>query len=72
MCTKKELEFSLFVIYQLAERWNKTPPDVYKILNDTGILDDYIIACYDTLHTLGGEYLSEDITEFVREKGVQV
>ncbi len=72
MYTKKELEFSLFVIYQLADKWNKTPPDVYKILNDTQILDDYIIACYDTLHTLGRKYLTEDITEFVREKGVQV
>ncbi|MCM1244034.1 MAG: DUF3791 domain-containing protein [Roseburia sp.] len=72
MYTKKELKFSLFVIYQLAERWNMTPPAVYRILNDTGILDNYIVACYDTLHTLGAEYLSEDITEFVREKGVQV
>ncbi len=72
MCTKKELEFSLFIIYQLSEKWNKTPPEVYKILNDTRILDDYIIACYDTLHTLGAEYLTEDITEFTREKGVQV
>ena len=72
MFTKKELEFSLFVVYQLAEKWNKTPPEVYKILNDTRILDDYIIACYDTLHTLGAEYLTEDITDFAREKGVLV
>lgn len=49
MCTEKELEFSIFVIYQLAEKWKKIPPEVYHILNDTHILDDYIIACYDTL-----------------------
>ncbi|MFI3214138.1 MAG: DUF3791 domain-containing protein [Eubacteriales bacterium] len=42
------------------------------ILNSTGILDDYVISCYDTLHTLGKEYLIEDITEFVREKGVRL
>lgn len=23
MCTEKELEFSIFVIYQLAEKWKK-------------------------------------------------
>ena len=45
---------------------------VYKILNTTGILDNYIIRCYDVLHTQGKEYLVEDITEFVREKGVLV
>lgn len=50
----------------------KSPASVYKILNTTGILDNYIIRCYDVLHTQGKEYLVEDITEFVREKGVLV
>ena len=70
MCKERELSFSIYMIYSLANKWNKSPVDVYKILNTTGILDDYIIACYDTLHTQGKEYLVEDITEYVREKGV--
>lgn len=69
MCKENELQFSIFLLYSLAEKWNKTPAAVYKILNQTGILDDYIIACYDVLHTQGKEYLVEDITEFVKEKG---
>ena len=72
MCTKKELQFSIFLIYNLAEKWKKKPADVYKILDETHILDDYIFVCYDTLHTLGTEYLVEDITEYAREKGVAV
>ena len=72
MCKEKELSFSIFVLYSLAEKWKKTPAAVYKILNSTGILDNYIIAGYDMLHTLGKEYLVEDITEFVKEKGVNV
>lgn len=70
MCEEKELSFSIFILYSLAEKWNKSPATVYRILNTTGILDDYIIAGYDVLHTLGKEYLVEDITEYVREKGV--
>lgn len=70
MCSEKELKFSIFVIHNLAESWKKTPPVVYEILNCTGILDNYIIKHYDTLHTLGREYLIEDITECVKEKGV--
>ena len=70
MCNEKELKFSLFVLYSLSEKWNKTSTYVYDILNSTGILDEYIIAEYETLHTLGKEYLIEDITDFVREKGV--
>jgi len=72
MCQKKELVFSIFMLYSLAEKWKMSPTKVYKILNSTRILDDYIIACYDVLHTQGKEYLVEDITEYVREKGVMV
>ena len=72
MCEKKELSFSIFMLYSLADKWNMSPVEVYRILNDTGILDNYIIKCYDVLHTQGKEYLVEDITDFVREKGVNV
>ena len=72
MLEKKELTFVVFVLHALGQHWNMTTPEVYEILNSTGILDDYIIKCYDVLHTLGKEYLVEDITEFVREKGIDV
>ena len=45
---------------------------IYEILNNTGILDDYIIKCYDVLHTLGEEYLVEDITSFFTERGIKL
>ena len=72
MLEKKELTFVVFILHALGQHWNMTTPEVYDILNSTGILDDYIIRCYDVLHTLGKEYLVEDITEFVREKGIDV
>ena len=72
MLKKKELTFVVFILYALGQHWNMTTPEVYDILNSTGILDDYIIKFYDVLHTLGKEYLVEDITEFVREKGIDV
>ena len=72
MIEKKELTFVVFILHALGQHWNMTTPEVYDILNSTGILDDYIIKCYDVLHTLGKEYLVEDIKEFVREKGIDV
>ena len=69
---KKELTFVVFILHTLGQHWNMTTPEVYDILNSTGILDDYIIKCYDVLHMLGKEYLIEYITEFVREKGIDV
>ena len=72
MCKERELNFSIFLLYNLADKWKKTPVEVYRILNTTGILDNYIIPCYDVLHTQGKEYLVEDITEYVKEKGVSI
>ena len=69
---KKELGFVVFLIHALAYAWGKPYRVVYQILNDTGILDGYILPFYDVLHTLGKQYLIEDITGFVRDKGVQV
>ena len=48
------------------------PPDVYHTLNKTKILDDNIIKYYDVLHTQGEMALVEDISDFVREKGIAV
>lgn len=66
------MEFSIFMIHQLAKKWHMTPADVYHTLNKTKILDDYIIKYYDVLHTQGEKALAEDISGFVREKGIAV
>ena len=69
-CNKKELEFTVFIINKLSDYLKKPVNEVYKILKDTEILDNYIIECYDVLHTLGSEYLMEDITEVLKERGI--
>lgn len=72
MFTEKELTFSTFIFYSLSDSWNTSPAEVYKVLNSSGILDGYIIEGYDVLHTLGKEYLVEDITEFVKDRGFYI
>ena len=69
---KKTLEFVVFVIHALADAWNKPYRRVYQVLNESGILDSYILPCYEVLHTQGKQYLVEDITELVKERGVIV
>lgn len=71
-CNKKELEFAVFIINKLSEYLKKPVYEVYKILKESGTLDEYIIECYDVLHTLGSEYLMEDITELLKERGVNI
>ncbi len=69
---KKTLKFVVFLIHALADEWKKPYRTVYQVLNESRILDSYIVPCYDVLHTQGKQYLVEDITEFVKEKGVAV
>ena len=67
--SSKELHFTVFCIENVAEYLNKSGTEIYKLLKeDSEILDDYIVPCYDTLHTQGKEYIVEDIVEFMREK----
>ena len=68
-CPKNELVFCVFLIHILAEHLGLTPPDVYRRLTDSGIMDEYIIPFYDVLHTLGELCLADDITEMMRERG---
>ena len=42
---------------------------VYGTLRSTGLLAGYIIPCYDVLHTFSKEYMVEDLTQALREKG---
>jgi hypothetical protein len=67
--SNKELHFSVFCIENVAERLNKSGAEVYKLLRESSaILDDYIVPCYDTLHTQGKDYIVDDIVGFMQEK----
>jgi hypothetical protein len=66
---KKELDFTVFCIENIAERLNTNGANIYSLLTDNSkILDDYIVANYDALHTQGKEYIVNDIIEYMRKE----
>ena len=64
------LEFVTYCISKLANELKMTQQEVYRRLKDSGILYDYIVPSYDVLHTFGSRYLLDDLTDYMREKGV--
>lgn len=66
----KELEFVLFCIDFVSRELALSPDVVYKRLKESGLLQNYIIDNYEILHTLGKDYLVEDIIGLMREKGL--
>ena len=64
-----ELLFPVFCIENVAERLGLNGEEIYRLLTEkSDILDNYIIPCYDALHTQGKEYIVNDIVEYMQEK----
>ena len=67
---EKTLEFVTYCIRKLSVLLKLPQKEIYKRLKTSGILYDYIVPSYDVLHTFSTRYLLEDLTEYMREKGV--
>ena len=71
--SRRELEFAVFCIENVAAALCKPSGDVYRALSgDGGILRQYIVPSYDVLHTQGKDYIVNDICEVMAERGVSV
>lgn len=67
---KKTLEFVTYCISKLSQVLNLPQREVYRRLKESGILYGYIVPSYDVLHTFSSRYLMDDLTDYMREKGV--
>ena len=67
---KDTVDFATYCFGNLSRRLGLNARDVYERLKTSGILNGYIVPSYDVLHTFGKEYLMEDLTDYMREKGV--
>ena len=72
MNAKEQLVFAVFLIHALSASWGKSTAEAYSIFKESGVLKNYIIPCYDVLHSLGTNYLIEDITGYVEERGIKI
>ena len=67
---KKILEFVTYCIGKLSMELHLPQREVYSPLKQSGILYNYIVPSYDVLHTFSSRYLMEDLTDYMKEKGV--
>lgn len=68
---EKELEFAIFCIESLAEAQGIAPKAIYQALTvNSDILYHYIVPCYETLHTQSKEYITDELTRIMKERGV--
>ena len=69
----KALEFDVFCIENVAKKLEVDGTAAYDMLAvQTDILQNYIIPCYDVLHTQGKEYIANDLIDMLKAKGVSL
>ncbi len=67
---RNTLEFVTYCIGMLSLHHHLPQQEVYSRLKKSGILYGYIVPSYDVLHTFSSHYLMEDLTDYMKEKGV--
>lgn len=70
---KDELEFAVFCIENTAIKLGRDAEDIYRALTEqSDILNSYIVANYEILHTQSKDYIINDILEVMREEGINI
>ncbi|MBR5089935.1 MAG: DUF3791 domain-containing protein [Ruminiclostridium sp.] len=69
----EQLEFAVFCIENLAIRLDENAKNLYIALTEkSDILYNYIVPCYDFLHTQDKEYIIDDIIYVMKEKRLKI
>ena len=68
----KELEFVIFCIENVAQKLNVNAEIVYKKLSESNIITEYIVPCFETLHTQSKEYIIDEILDVMEERDVKI
>ena len=66
--TTNELAIEIFCIEKVAKKLNKNSVEIYDLLNNSELLNNYVIGNYDILHTQGKGYITDDIIDTMKEE----
>ena len=65
----EHLDFITFCVGSLSDALRMSASQVYGALRSSGVLNDYIVPCYDVLHSFSKDYIVEELTEVLKERG---
>lgn len=70
--TREITELVIYMIHELANANAEAPSEIYKVLESTGCIRDYLVPFYDVLHTMSSESVMDDVKEFVESRGARI
>lgn len=72
MMDKNIFGFVIYIIHACADKWNKTPSEVYKLLDSNDCINKFLVLNYDVLHTQCTANTVDDLREYLNVRGVSV
>ena len=69
---QESFSFVIYMIHACANKWQKLPTEIYRLLQSTGCIDGYLVPHYDVLHTQSTDYVVEDIKDYLGVRGVSI
>ena len=69
--TEIVLAFAAFCIESTARWLGKSYMEIYERMKKVRMIDDFIIPCYDALHTQSRERVTDDMIEYLNNKETQ-
>ena len=70
-CSDKNIFFMIYIANIIHDKTKKPLKDIYNILKESKAYD-YIIKCYEALHTQDIKWVVEDVIEFMEIRGVKI
>jgi len=67
---KEDLSFSVYCIGIMAESLKMDARTVYHLMQKGDIIMGYIVPCFDVLHSFSRDYIIEDLTRLMKQKGL--
>lgn len=69
---KEHVEYITAVVGRLSLLTGKPANVVYTKLHEANLIDNYLVDCYDVLHTFSLDYVANDIVDILQQKGIQL
>ncbi|MCC8071389.1 MAG: DUF3791 domain-containing protein [Bacteroidales bacterium] len=64
-----EMRFVTYAVGCVADSLKISETDAFNLLHRSKVLADYVVPCYDVLHTFSSEYLADDLISLLKERG---
>ena len=64
--------FIIYIIHKIARLKKISPAQVYKALDKSGCIDEYLVPFYDELHSMDASVVASDALLWLEKRGAKI